>query len=785
MSFFKISPDQIETFTIVTNPQRSFVTSSLGAVGSVYVSARRSPAEKDIQEVGLQAIPFSDNSLTSLVTDIQNSLSTSVNIHDKVASYMTAVNGRQQARRNTVALPIERYVPTPTFTENTLRKNVVRKLLFPFYRVDFPSAQWAYTNYHSMNFFTSSAVPTGSVLLYPNTVDAPPNAFVSGTYILTGGFTFDFYVNPRFQATDGNTFKASTLLHLSSCYAVSVVSGSQKDYNGSTQGYRVLLQLSHSADISPSIAQPGTFPKNFVFQSDDNSLQFNTWHHVVIRWGTNTVNHGTGTFWIDNKPKGTFVIPSSTMAPLSFSTSGSQLRNNPDVLCVGNYYEGRNIGTSGQAYFFSANPSLRYGLEQLTSDNSLEEPSTYSFKHPFNAEFHDLIIRNGYMSDDIIISGSSKGPENLDNAVFYLPPFFTPQSPYRQFVGDNGGVLQTPFFASDGYTDDPFNVAMAFGVGGHYINLENFTRDFANDRYPLTLQLSASQILGTTTARSANEFLYDFPQVRRRNVTILPCDDGNFVPNFQLLSSESNVSFYDDLGAEDLSFISLNDLIPTSSLFNFMTEESGSFFTQLAGATPESPGVEPGEVLTIYQRTRDNSSDQVTFFDISNLYYGHRIKPGTFVITDSAITGTANAFGITLKDDGRGNLYRADSVGNSPTWSSVGNVMYSEGIVVIKSPHLQFFGKDGFDVSFKGEQTIHTMRLNVFAAANTLNSSSNVNFLPLSASLGANELDDKFVYISDIFLMDKNFNVLMKTALAQPNLKRQGDSIAYKIRYDF
>lgn len=785
MSFFKIAPEQVETFTIVTNPFRSFVTSTLGATGSVFVSARRSPAEKDVQQVGTYDTPFGDDSLQHLLQDVQNAVTTSTNIYDKVASYMQGVHNRGQSRRNTVSLPIERFVPTPTFTENTLRKNSVQKLLFPYYRVDYPTAHWAYTNYHSMNFFTSSMVPTGSALLYPNVVDAPVNGTVSGSYVLTGAFTFDFYVNPRFRSKNSENFKASTLLHLSSCFAISLVSGSQRDYNGNTQGYRMMLQLSHSADIAPSIAQHGNFPSDLVFVSDDNSLQFNTWHHVVIRWGTSSVNHGTGTFWIDQVPRGVFVIPSSTIAPRSFTASGST-PGNPDVMCVGNYYEGNNKGSNALANFFATNPSQRYGLEELLPDVSIERPDVFSFRHPFNAEFHDLAIKTGYVPDDIVVSGSGVGLNSLDDTLFYLPPFFTTSSPYRKFVGDSGGVLQTPFFAADGYTDDPFNVALAFGVGGHYMNLENFTQDFATGRYPIQLELTASEILGTAdTARSANEFLYDCAQIRRRNVTVLPCDDGNFIPNFRLLATSSNISYVDDLGGEDLSLISLNDMIPTGTLFNFITDETGSMFTQLAGASPESPGIEPGSVLTIFQRLRDNSSNQVTFFDISNLYYGLRIKPGTFVLSDFAITGTAGALGMSLSDDGFGNLYRSDCVSPHATWNSVGNILYNEGIVVVKSPHLQFFGKEGYSLSFQGEQTIHTLRVNVFAQANTLNSSSNANYLPVSASMQANEIDDKFVHITDVYMMDKNFNVVMKTALAQPIMKRSGDTIMFKIKCDF
>jgi hypothetical protein len=47
-----------------------------------------------------------------------------------------------------------------------------------------------------------------------------------------------------------------------------------------------------------------------------------------------------------------------------------------------------------------------------------------------------------------------------------------------------------------------------------------------------------------------------------------------------------------------------------------------------------------------------------------------------------------------------------------------------------------------------------------------------------------NDPDKQFVYISNINLHDENFNVIMKTQLAQPIMKREGDRISFKLKYD-
>ncbi len=118
------------------------------------------------------------------------------------------------------------------------------------------------------------------------------------------------------------------------------------------------------------------------------------------------------------------------------------------------------------------------------------------------------------------------------------------------------------------------------------------------------------------------------------------------------------------------------------------------------------------------------------------------------------------------------------------TWNSVGNIYYDECIVVIKSPHLYFFGKESYQMSFKGEQSVHVLKISALAPANQLNSSSNPNFKQVHPSGLANDPDTEFVYITGINFHDDNFNVIMKAQLAQPILKRHGDRLAFKVAMD-
>jgi len=833
MSIFKVNQDDQESFTIVTNPFRTFVTSSMGATGSVYVFARRSSMEKNMApSPAFIDATHDDADLNSLLRDVQQSgrvartgldpVLTS-KFHSMLEQFLDKVDSQGVSARKYKALNVIRFTPTVSFTSNTLRKLNVKEVMMPYYRAEYQSAHWAYTNYNCLNFFTASTVPTSSVLLYPNVeTSILHEGYVSGTYALSGAFSFDFHINPRYQTDkhDG-TFKAGTLLHLSSSYAVSLVTGSSKDENGRPLGYRIQLQLSHSADVPPSQAlATGIYPQDLTFLSDDNSLWWNHWHHVVIRWGTNLVNDGTGSFNIDSVDRGTFVVPSGTVSPRLFTIGGV---SEPEMLCVGNFYEGKNTGVTSQAYFFANNPAERDGLTQLINDiPGAEEPTAYQFNHPLNAEVHDVSIKRYYMSDVDIEYSASVGPKSIDtNAIsFYLPPFFVEESPFRKFVSDYGGILQTPFFEVDGTTNTPFNVAMSFGVDGHYINIENYLKDFASNVFPRVHHMTGTAAQHTTTARAANEFLYDDPFVRRRNTLIMPCDDGLFIPSYELLASESlRTRMIGDDNVEDLSLVHLDNLLKPSTLLfgtsfdaveGVRAASASDFINESIGFTPESPGAEPGRAyigfirsvaaavaaaatvpgvedgapLTIYNRTRDPSSNQITFFDISNLYYGKRILPGSLVITDSSITGSSGAMSITLKDDKWGNIYRADCLTSASTWNSVGNIFYDEGIIAILNPHLYFYGKDGYEISFRGEQNIHTLKLEVVAPANKLNNSMNPNFIDLPATGVKTDDNQKYVYITGLNFHDENLNVVAKTQLAQPIVKRHGDRILFKVTID-
>jgi hypothetical protein len=830
MSVLKVGPGNFELITIQAAPKKVFKSGTMGVTGSAPLFARKSDMIKEVQPLApLSRSYYTADTFQDRFNQYQKASGQAVrnstaenpgNFAGSAEALLEKVNEIKKSPSQDIESKIIRFEPSFTFTADTGRKLAITNGLMPTYLPAHPTSQFAYHNYHSMNFFTSSNVPRSAVLLYPNSASLADGNQVSGSYVVSDAFTFEFFIKPKcYLEKPTREVKAGTILHLSSTYAVSLITGSSRDGNSIPNAFRLQLQLSQSADVKPSRALSGTFPNNLVFLSDDNVLKRDHWHHVAIRWGTRADGQ-EGAFYVDNNSAGNFTVTASSIAPTA-------LAHNPGVLAVGNYFDGSNSGDNRQMRFFTARNAGREGLTIMDPDSNAENPTSYQFDHPLCAELHEVRIFNRFRSNAEIVEGSKRGiSRDAAGLQFYLPPMFTAHSPRRKQLGGFGGVLQTPFFGSPGSTTDPFNIALSFGVGGHYLNLENFTQDFATRNFPRAMDLSGAQITATTQAKSCNTFFYSTASIRYRNLFMPPCDNGNFMPNFDLIrqietgslptvkvkTGSNYYKYRNDLGDVDLSLINLRDQLPSSSFVNYIVDYSpfnkdgdaevnrdpngaivsdhivhvgSGFENQIMGPGPGDMGIDPGEVLTIFQRTRDDSSNEVVMFDISNLFYGMRIKPGTFKITDTNQTGSFGKQAMTLRDDSYGNLYRADAKTKHATWNSVGNIFYNEGIVIIKSPNIPLFGKTDVEVEFRGENEVHVSKLDIVAPAAMINSSSNVNYTEASSSLDANDQNSQFVAITGLNFHDDNLNVIMRTKFAQPVIKRSSDKILFRTKLDF
>ena len=272
--------------------------------------------------------------------------------------------------------------------------------------------------------------------MYP----APLSGKTVNQYVNTSSFSISFWVNPRRTTSNGGSeYKAGTILHSSSSFAISIVSGSEKDDFGNPEKFRIMVQLSQSADTAPSTIDLSianntrSAPQNYIFLSPDNSLKLNNWHHVTFSWDKN-INYGSGSMWIDCDERSVTKMNISTSS-INISHTGSFI-----PLIVGNYYNGSNNSTIAPQMkkFFNAGASSLEGIQnEGISAGNINDPSTLN--HKPNVDLHDIRIHNKYLTQDERKDVMKNGPKNLDNLIFYLPPFYTKESPYRR-------ILRTPYF---------------------------------------------------------------------------------------------------------------------------------------------------------------------------------------------------------------------------------------------------------------------------------------------------------------------------------------------------
>ena len=784
MSFVKIDNNNFEYSGLKLRPNVAFISSSIGmgVTGSSFVAPVRSkclkqviPSNFDLNNDGKVTIGEALISIFTSPAFTQQTMQNQPLSFGIVNNHMQTVGKAGQIEKNTKTIDMFRFDLPVFFNANRTVKNVVRNVLMPYHQHRYDNCAFTYSNYHSLNFFTSDTVPTGSALIYPNkSIDG------TGVYNLPKNFSVNFWVNPRYT---NENYRAGTILHVSSSLAVSLVSGSSRDENNNPDDFKLMLQLSQSADTPPSAislnSPSSAYPNDLIFTSS-HTLSKNHWHHVCIQW-SNSVNNSTGSIFIDDKETN-FHIPSASIA--------ANINSDPSGIVLGNYFDSDNI---------TLNNLLNNSLAATQGFTNIGNPSATpvkvdenTFSHPLNAEIHEVKIYNKVLEDPEVVfeterqAARNKGPTNFNNLVFYVPPFFYPTTPTRE-------VHITPFQTITSTTDDPFNVAFSFGVNGKLINLENFTREFVRGTNPRLYNLFPETIDGTIQNITADQYIYDSGSHKKRNMTILPNDNGLFEPNyFAIASSEmsSSAKFYQNplqtKGLADYSIISLENLIPSGVIYKNLAATSGSMYNSLVASTSiESPGIGKSVDLDIAQRTGDRSSNEIVIYDISNLYYGNRIHPGSFELFEKDLTGSDGKIQIKLKDNERGSLYRADALTKHAKWNNVGTVLYDEGMAVVKSPHLFFFNKNETNVTFRGEQNLHTMILNVPAFKEMFTSSSNPTFTVIPPSDNANDEELSTLYITTVNIHDDNFNIIMKANFAQPIFKTEEDEFIIRLKEDF
>ena len=92
---------------------------------------------------------------------------------------------------------------------------------------------------------------------------------------------------------------------------------------------------------------------------------------------------------------------------------------------------------------------------------------------------------------------------------------------------------------------------------------------------------------------------------------------------------------------------------------------------------------------------------------------------------------------------------------------------------------------EAYSLDFQGERNVHVLEIMIPAPAGMFNSSSNPTYQKLRPSDNVNDENAQFVYISGLNFHDDNFNIIARTNLAQPVIKRDEDKLFFRVKIDF
>ncbi len=226
---------------------------------------------------------------------------------------------------------------------------------------------------------------------------------------------------------------------------------------------------------------------------------------------------------------------------------------------------------------------------------------------------------------------------------------------------------------------------------------------------------------------------------------------------------------------------------------------------------------QPSDHPTFMHATiRSGSSSDIRLFHVPSMFYGRQIDPGSVRVTD----GLYNSRRIVrvLNDDGRGTLYVSGSMtrdisGEEYTGEKrrkVGNVFYTEGLVVITDPTLWdmfdttsalwqttmtpsgVFG-DLLALDFRGQSRVHTKVFNCRVTTAQANASNNLTFGWVD-NRGTDVTDDDRMlvvredgttWITAVGLYNEHRELVAVAKLAQPIRKREKDKINIRLKMDF
>jgi hypothetical protein len=173
----------------------------------------------------------------------------------------------------------------------------------------------------------------------------------------------------------------------------------------------------------------------------------------------------------------------------------------------------------------------------------------------------------------------------------------------------------------------------------------------------------------------------------------------------------------------------------------------------------------------------------LTVISVPEVYYDKGILTGSF--TGSDVSGTTPR---TFYDNGRGGIYSGSVSG-----TLIGNIFYSEGIVVLHASNLtSSFGSGTMSFDFRGDHRIPVKIFRCRAPAGELNFSTNPTFSQIKTELTATNRNEKqsimptpTTYITKVGIYNEDYKLVAVATLGTPIRKDLQSKLQIRIRIDF
>jgi len=625
--------------------------------------------------------------------------------------------------------------------------------------------------------------------------------------------TFEFWIKPCKEQT-----LPGTIVSLRNNYGICLIPDSTSFKDGIPQKFKIGIYAQSKVDSGtpPSNSDASVAAAGGGIHVTTAQLNLDTWHHVVIRYGS-LFNNGLLNVYLDSVSMlatnidGKYDGASRTTGIFDVTAS----TNAGSTLLVGGW-PAVNDEEKGWGVYASHQEVRPMNGSNPTYSHSLADGKGVVPQRTLKSELKELRIWNTARTEQEQLASKKTSLTSTSGLRVYIPFFFDPRSDTPQWnrlahIPNENNPKNTTEFYENGTSESLNSTKLSYNpvqyctnnghiVGMPFINVHSHLREYVHGSYPVIYQhdqlddssntsVYPSVLDDTPSSAGLNYFIkhwQTFKWLRAINSMILPSDCEDFDCKFDLV--QANGHNYIDKNYLQLNGPGVGSTSSKYELLSFFDDEIFAIQDAVVAIDP-SRNTFGGkteqyqtQALSAEGKFVDNDflTPLSTIISVPQIYYGNRIQPDSvelkFILNEQGKE-------ITIVDF-EGTLYRKD-LGLDHIKSKVGHIDYANGVICIFSPLLTSLGLDNFDLKLKGEKNLHVMQIDIPCPAGVANKSQHPSYKKLRPSANANETDSNLTYISSIYLHDENLNIIGKVNLAQPMQKREEDSFIFRVKVDF